>query len=261
VEGLVAADGIAVRGTTFSDPTAAMAHVLGETPPADAGWEFWKVDDPERGFTKPLEHVRTAHASRHEADTVRDSDTHPLRINGLRLPGLPGEIGMTFCPGKKSDSIYGGRWNRDLEKDLGVIRAWGAAAVVTLLEDHEFDLLGVPEFPEIMGQQPFAWHLLRIRDSDIPGQDFEAAWPDVSKGLHRLLARGERILIHCRGGLGRTGLVAARLLTETGLPPEEAIFLVREARPGAIETWEQRQYVRLLGTRSAARERDAGAPE
>lgn len=148
VEGLVAADGITVRGTTFSDPTAAMAHVLGETPPADAGWEFWKVDDPVRGFTKPLEHVRTAYASRHEADAVRNSDTHPLRINGLRLPGLPGEIGMTFCPGKKSDSIYGGRWNRDLEKDISVIRAWGAAAVVTLLEDHEFELLGIPEFPD-----------------------------------------------------------------------------------------------------------------
>ena len=45
-----------------------------------------------------------------------------------------------------------------------------------------------------------------------------------------LLARlrdGESIVLHCKGGLGRTGMVAARLLVELGCMPEEAIVAVR----------------------------------
>lgn len=64
-----------------------------------------------------------------------------------------------------------------------------------------------------------------------------------------VLARGDKVLIHCRGGLGRTGVVAARLLIEAGTEPDLAAKLVRAARPGAIETWEQYQYVLGLSGR------------
>ncbi|MCC2638233.1 MAG: phosphatase [Moraxellaceae bacterium] len=243
VTGHVTADGLSVEGEVFTDPTTAMGRVTGNTPPADAGWEFWKLDDPERGFTKPLEHVRVVHASQPAAATPRTSDSHPLRIHPLAVPGLVGEIGLTFCPGKKSDSLYGGRWERDLDKDLAVIRQWGTTAVVTVMERHEFGLLGVPEFPEVMAREPLQWHLLRIRDSDVPAPDFEDAWPAVSTELQSRLRRGERIVIHCRGGLGRTGLVAARLLIELGVPAKDAVQRIRDCRPGAIETWEQRMYL------------------
>ena len=64
-----------------------------------------------------------------------------------------------------------------------------------------------------------------------------------------LLARlrdGESIVLHCKGGLGRTGMVAARLLVELGCTPEEAIVAVRQARSGTIETREQEAYVRAI---------------
>lgn len=242
----VIADGLQVAGTITTDPTVAMQHVTGVVTPHDNGWIFWKLNDPFRGFIKPLEHVRVAWQSRQLPSTVRTSDTHPLRINTLTIPGGAGKVGLTFCPGKKGDAIYGGAWNRDLEKDLAVIRAWGADAVVTLLEEHEFALLGVPEFPEVMCKQSFQWFCLHIRDSDIPDERFEIAWPRVLKELENILKAGGGVVIHCRGGLGRTGLVAARLLVEEGMPPDEAIALVRRVRPGSIETWEQESYIREL---------------
>jgi protein-tyrosine phosphatase len=52
------------------------------------------------------------------------------------------------------------------------------------------------------------WRHLPIRDVDVPDQRFEAAWALIGPELHDRLAAGDRILIHCRGGLGRTGLVA-----------------------------------------------------
>lgn len=52
--------------------------------------------------------------------------------------------------------------------------------------------------------------------------------------------------MHCKGGLGRAGTVAARLLIEFGQAPEDAIACVRAARPGAIETHQQETYLRQL---------------
>ena len=150
----VVPEGLRVQDQITADPTEAMRHATGQTNASDNGWTFWKLDDPLRGFIKPLEHVRVAWQARQLPRTVRTSDCHPLRINRLDVPGLPGSFGLTFCPGKKSDSIYGGDWDRDLDKDLAVLRDWGANAVVTLLEDHEFALLGVPDFPAAMKGEP-----------------------------------------------------------------------------------------------------------
>lgn len=236
--------GIQVKNQIFSDPTEAMRAVTGIEAPSDNGWIFWKVDDAIRGFTKPLEHVRAASKNKSTQSMVRTSDSHPLRIDTLSIPGLPGKFGMTFCPGKKSDSIYGGNWDRNLDKDVAAIRAWGANAVLTLLEDHEFELLGMPDFPAVMKHQPFQWHHLQIRDSDVPDGRFEAAWPNTRLQTFEVLKSGGSVVVHCRGGLGRTGMVVARFLVESGMPAEIAINMVRSARPGAIETWEQEEHVR-----------------
>ena len=57
-------------------------------------------------------------------------------------------------------------------------------------------------------------------------------------------------LVHCKGGLGRAGTIATRLLIELGVAPREAINAVRQARPGTIETIEQERYV--LGLKEAS---------
>jgi len=52
------------------------------------------------------------------------------------------------------------------------------------------------------------------------------------------------VLIHCRGGLGRTGTLAARLLMEEGQDAQSAMRMVRDVRPHAIETATQEKYLR-----------------
>ena len=83
-----------------------------------------------------------------------------------------------------------------------------------------------------------------------PEVEFEAKWPTVSHDLRSYLDSGENILIHCPGGVGRSGMVAARLLCESGDDAETAIARVRAARPGAIETLEQEQWARQGPRRS-----------
>ena len=52
------------------------------------------------------------------------------------------------------------------------------------------------------------------------------------------------VAIACRGGLDRTGMVAALLLTEAGLEPEEAITRVHAARRHTLSVPEQVRFVR-----------------
>jgi ADP-ribosyl-[dinitrogen reductase] hydrolase len=130
-----------------------------------------------------------------------------------------------------------------LKDDISAIGNSGAAAVVTLVEQEEMDRLSVTSLgPEVIGAH-MEWHHLPIRDVSVPCGRFEQQWSRVSPGLRARLRDGFPVVVHCRGGLGRAGMVAARLLTELGADPHEAIRLVREVRPGAIETEAQARHV------------------
>jgi ADP-ribosyl-[dinitrogen reductase] hydrolase len=182
--------------------------------------------------------------------TTNKSVISPLRIDAVEVPGTGGLIGMAVCPGKDEYAGLGipsGPWKRDLELDLKVVRDWGAQALVSLIEDYEFELLGVPELPEKTENLGIRWFHLPIVDVGIPDERFEEEWETTGKELRRILADGGRIVLHCRGGLGRTGTIAARLLVEFGVDPRAAIAKVRQARPGAIQTREQEEYVRGCG--------------
>jgi ADP-ribosyl-[dinitrogen reductase] hydrolase len=171
----------------------------------------------------------------------------PLRIDAVTVPATGGLIGMTICPGK--DEYVGfdisvGPWKRDLDLDLQVILDWQAQALVTLIEEFEFDLLSVPELPKKARALGIRWFHLPIVDVSVPDRMFEEEWETAGEELRQILREGGRIVLHCRGGLGRTGTIAARLLVEFGMDPREAIQRVRVARPGAIQTREQEEYVR-----------------
>jgi protein-tyrosine phosphatase len=154
---------------------------------------------------------------------------------------------MTICPGKSGTSLsFRGEWNRDVVADLAFIKAWNPKVIVTLLEDHEFYELGVSRLPGLIEGAGIEWHHLPIRDGAAPEGLFEERWPVVSSSVLGHLDRGERVLIHCRGGLGRTGTVAAKLLVDSGMEPGKAIRAVRKARKGTIETTCQEDYIRGL---------------
>jgi len=183
--------------------------------------------------------------------TTRTSRTHPLRIDEVLASDAGGVIGITFCPGKCGPSVSGYRWERDLVADLDVVSKWRPDAVLTLIERHELEMLGVIRLGEQIVARGIEWHHLPIVDVRPPDERFEAAWRTVGPLMHARLRSGGRILVHCRGGLGRAGTVAARLLVELDTAPAEAVRRVRAARPGAIESNEQLEHV--LSLRAPAR--------
>ena len=173
---------------------------------------------------------------------LKTSTTHPLEIDELTCGS--GLLGMTLCPGKRGPSYFGGRWERDLPADMRVIVDWGAATLVTLMEGPELESLGVGNLGAVAEAAGLEWHHLPITDVDVPDERFERPWAYSGHVLRRKLVSGERILLHCRGGLGRTGTIAARLAIELGSQPDEALGAVRLAREGTVETRAQEDYVR-----------------
>ena len=88
-----------------------------------------------------------------------------------------------------------------------------------------------------------AWSL-PVPDYGVPTdrRAFEAALAAVTEALRS----GERILVHCLAGCGRTGTFAAAFLVSRGQDPDEAIAAVRAARGCGPETAGQVAWVRGL---------------
>ncbi len=172
------------------------------------------------------------------------------RIDFVQAPGDAGRIGLCACPGLEGPVAV----------TLVRLRDWGARGLVSLIEDHELDVLGVRSLPRQLETLAMRWWHLPIRDMGTPDERFEKRWQRSGAELRGLLREGSSIALHCRGGLGRTGTIAARLLVELGSAPADAIARVREARAGAIETREQEAFVHRCRA-SPCPARSAGSPK
>jgi protein-tyrosine phosphatase len=166
----------------------------------------------------------------------------PYLIDHVETPS-GGRIGLTPCPGSARFPSGRESWQRDLDADFDVIGAWGAAAVVTLVQASELTRPALDDLRSHAEHRGMTWHHLPIRDGGVPADEFEARWKDVGGALRGLLSGRRDVLVHCMGGLGRSGMIAARLLVELGEDPGAAMRRVRAARPGAIENAAQEAWV------------------
>ena len=172
-----------------------------------------------------------------------DPLTGRLLIDAVTLPS-GALLGMSHCPGRRGVDGGGRQWARVLDADLQCIQAWGASAVLSLIESHEFARLGVPDFAQAIARTPLQWIQVPITDMATPGAATLAAWRTQGPSLLQALNEGQRVLVHCAAGLGRTGMLVAKLLVLHGVRADEAIDQVRKARPGTIETEAQADWVR-----------------
>lgn len=95
-----------------------------------------------------------------------------------------------------------------------------------------------------------------IRFLDFPIEDHgvpisQADTFELASKLHNALASGQGIGIHCWGGIGRSGLIAACVLVRGGVDPNEALHRVSVGRGSPVpDTSEQRDWVMEFGTGS-----------
>lgn len=175
----------------------------------------------------------------------------PLRIDTLPMP-LGGTLGLVHCPGRRGADGSGQVWRRELSADVLHIQSWGATTVLSLISTPEMARLGVPDLPRAVQDAGLRWAHVPIPDFEPPNLQSMRAWEVEIPPVMSALARGEKVVVHCAAGLGRTGTVAASLLVLQGLTGEAAITRVRQVRPGTLETAAQEDFVRTFKPRAAS---------
>lgn len=182
-----------------------------------------------------------------ERTNWRTSTINPIRVAWLfdltsgEAPWA-GKLGMTFLPGKQRDGWGGLHW-RTLETDLRRLKEeHDADTFLLLVEDDELRHARVVGVEEAFERTDIELIRIPIVDEDIPADP--AAFRRVLNTVLERLTAGRNVVVACRGGLGRTGMVVACLLVDGGLEPDAAIRLTQATRKLTLTNTAQQDYVR-----------------
>lgn len=135
---------------------------------------------------------------------------------------VSGELAGSPQPG-----LYG-----DWEDDITYLKKRGIGFVMSLTEE--------PLIQQELTDEGFGFYHLPIRDMDAPMPR------NAHEALNVLIAKidaGHKVLIHCKGGVGRTGMIGACYLVTKGYTPQEAIQKVRSVHNAYIQTRNQELFV------------------
>ncbi|SEQ02110.1 protein-tyrosine phosphatase family protein [Thalassovita taeanensis] len=143
-----------------------------------------------------------------------------------------GILALSPLPGQ------GGRYAEDLEHLL----EWRPAMLISLTTKAEMEARGAGTLGPDMQEHGTRWVHLPVEDFGTPGPEVRGRWPEVSRAALSALRGGGRVLVHCKGGCGRSGMVVLRLMVEAGEEPQTALKRLRARRPCAVETQAQMDW-------------------
>ena len=160
-------------------------------------------------------------------------------FRSVRLPiGTPGALRLHSMPGRREP----------LEKGWKQVRGEGVQLIVCLAGPEEIGSKS-PAYAAALEAKtlPCRVQSFPVTDFGVP-EDREAFWSLASE-IARQVKAGNRILIHCGAGIGRTGTLATCVLLALGEPRAKAEQAVSSAGSHA-ETPEQRDLVAWCAVRS-----------
>lgn len=166
--------------------------------------------------------ARRGRSERPEAEPVAGLVIYALRVGG-------GILALSQMPGR--DGAYA--------DDIAHLHEWQPALVITLATDQELEAHGAEDLGAELQSAGTRWAHLPVADMGVPSARITTQWPEVSAPALAALRGGGRVLVHCLGGCGRSGMAALRLMVEAGEKPDAALVRLRSLRPCAVETDEQ----------------------
>ena len=132
-----------------------------------------------------------------------------------------------------------GEW---IEDEFRGISEHGIDRIVSLLEVHEARELGLEREQALSEKNNIEFVSYPIKDRGLPRSIQE--YLDFTKQLYHDAAGGANTVVHCRAGIGRTGMVAAGILLYCAYEPIEALKYVSGKRGVEMpDTQEQVDWV------------------
>lgn len=152
------------------------------------------------------------------------------------LAGCPRPGGSGERSGAALDAADGA--DADLNADLAWLRAQGIGAVLSMTE--------TPLAADAMAHYGLEYLHLPVDDLTAPSpEQFDRAL----RFIEWQRVRGNPVVVHCKMGQGRTGVVLAAYLVRLGATPTQALARVRSVCPGAVGSPEQERALDAFAIR------------
>ena len=150
------------------------------------------------------------------------------------LPVAKGILGIAPMPGR------GGHY----KEDVAHLTDWKPAMIISMVEEAELVAEGAGALAHDVLNSGARWFAFPVADYGVGSAEQEGDWKAASGRAIAALKGGGRVLIHCRGGCGRSGMAALRLMVAAGERARPALERLRAIRPCAVETEAQFQWAR-----------------
>jgi protein-tyrosine phosphatase len=149
------------------------------------------------------------------------------------IPGLPyGRLAIMPRP-------RGGDW---LDGEVNAWKMAGIDVVVSLLTPREVMELGLQNEAQSCTDRGIRYFSYPIPDRQVPAS--RPTTLALIKDIDTWLKAGQGVAVHCWGGIGRSGLLAACTLVAQGFLPQVAFAVIGESRGIKVpETDEQQRWV------------------
>ncbi|MDB4370207.1 isochorismatase family protein [Akkermansiaceae bacterium] len=170
-----------------------------------------------------------------ELITKKVNQTGPLRLDWIKNNVVSSDLlSLTIMPGRKD-------YSRSTDEDIKEIKKQGVNNVCIMVTDDELLDYGVSDLLEKYQDAGINVKRLPVVDQMVCSNE---EMVELAQWTDNLVNNNEKILFHCVGGLGRSGMAIAAYLKYKGLESQEAINTVRKSRsPRAIESKIQEQFV------------------
>ncbi|KAM4625603.1 cyclin-dependent kinase inhibitor 3 isoform 2-T2 [Polymixia lowei] len=175
-----------------------------------------------------------------DEEEVAEEQLTPFHVSWLPLSVVECSqfLGICSLPGCKYKDV-----RRNLQRDVEELQNQGVQDVFVFCTGGELHKYRVPSLLEAYRQRGFKVHHMPFPDGGAPELEHCC---QILEALQVNLADNRRTVIHCYGGLGRSGLIAACLLLQLSvtMTANKAIEILRDLRGGgAIQTVKQYNFL------------------
>jgi protein-tyrosine phosphatase len=139
----------------------------------------------------------------------------------------------------------GGEW---LPDEVSGWKQMGVDAVVSLLHQYEANELEISEEEQLCVSHGIHYHSFPIKDRGTP--ESEREFVELSRELAVSVKEGFAVAVHCRAGIGRSGLLAGAVLLHLGMSVQDVFPALSRARGLAVpDTPAQAQWLHSVASR------------
>ncbi|KAJ3000619.1 hypothetical protein HDV02_004304 [Globomyces sp. JEL0801] len=161
----------------------------------------------------------------------------PVTLPGSTIKLTHGNFALSSCPAMIA---------RDLVQDLERISSLNIKTIICCLDNKELEFLGAPWKLYKHEAQKLGMNVIRLPIVEGKSPKSVEEVDALMEQLDDLSPPNHHILCHCRGGIGRAGLLACCFLIRKQYckTADSAIRLIRQRRsPKAIETIDQERFI------------------